>query len=204
MSLARSYKLILVTAAFFILLGLLIRCHMREVPVVLVGPIDPSLDAVGPIDKGMTRKQVIEILGYPLRPRSSGTGRDSVSTDYFSGIYAEVGWTSGDKVASVGFPFARFGRTYNADFRVVLRLSNRNVVLSRKLNWSDAQHLWKNAKSASPSPRIIEGDHVINLVYSEEEYVHLDFSTADGKLNYVAYVFERQGNKERDLLRHEQ
>jgi hypothetical protein len=185
----KTYKVMLIVTVFFTVLGLLIRCHMRNVPVVLVGPIDPSLDTVGPISKGMTRKQVIGMLGSPLRPRGKGTGRDSVGTDYFSGIYAEVGWTLGDRAASVGFPFARFEGTYSADFRVVLRLSDRDVVLSRKLNWSDAQHLWKNKRTAPPNPRIIKGNHVINIVYSEKEYVSLDFSTADGKLNHVVYVF---------------
>ena len=171
---------------------------MREVPVVLVGPIGPSLDTVGPIGKGMTRKQVIDILGRPLRPRGSLTGSDSRGTDYFSGIYADVGWTLGDKIASVCFPLSRLDETYSADFRVMLRLSNRNVVLSRRFNWSNAQHLWKNEKSASSRPRIIKGNHVIILSYSERESIALGFSVEDDKLQDVLYVFRNHSDRDKD------
>lgn len=186
MRLVRAYKSILFITAFLIILGLLIRCHIRSVPVVIGGPIDTNLTSVGPINKGMTRAEVIEILGPPLRPRDP-TG--SPWTDYFSGVYASVGWTQDDKVASVGFAFDTFESNYSTDFRVVLRYSNRNIVLSRKLNWTDAQRLWNSKETATSSPNVVKGDHVIQLVFSGAEYVSLYFSTEDGKLQNAGYSF---------------
>jgi len=65
----------------------------------VVGPVDARAGIAGIAAKGMTRNEVIHVLGPPLEPRETTAeweakpySMDPVLSDYFSGIYADAHW----------------------------------------------------------------------------------------------------------------
>lgn len=160
----------------------------RRPPIVLVGPADPVQRRVGPVIRGMSRNELIHILGSPLQPRevyNEARYADIISTDYFAGIYADVGWYNDDIIASMTFNLDKFAQAYGCELGLILQCGGRTTLLTRDVGLGKESISRIRSELGLKEAQVYIGEDLVFLRPSKDSCVELRFSHSDMHLVYI-------------------
>ena len=173
---------------------------------VVVGPVDPSLGIQGIGEWGMTRNEMIRILGPPLIPRDLTMGPYDMDPrrmeDYMPGIYADTCWTTNDdRLMGLSFGFDQFYKLFRVELKVYMVIEDRGMMLTRKLTLDEARSPTFGRQLGLPAKQIRVRENDVYIYLPDQEIpIALHFSYQDDHLE-SAY-FHCNNNKHAN--RHEQ
>ena len=165
---------------------------VRRSPVVIVGPVELQRGMPGLAGKGMTRDQVIGLLGQPLRARETGLPperwtdpMDPIPDDYFAGLYGEVGYFNDDTVCSLEFDLDEFAHRFGGELKLVLLHRGRSVLVWRRLTLAQAKKPSFYSRLGLKASQVRVNGAGLYFETAPHEYQLLQFSYEDGHLESV-------------------
>jgi hypothetical protein len=162
-------------------------------PTFVVGPVDVGRGIDGIACKGMTRKQILHVLGDPLRARETQfTGKiDPITSDYLRGIYAEAGYFGDHTLCSLTFKLDQYTRNFGGELQVVVRNGDKAQLLSRELTLMDVRDrsFVESLGFDQSAVRIREG--TVFIMDDDWVVLSIHFSPKDGRLSRISLGWQK-------------